>query len=353
MKPVDDPQNASDGLAVADRVEAVHGQEVDEVRRGDVEEDVLEAEQHCEPETAREVFAELGADEREHQNAKEEAVVLEVDVVDDEEPRRQDDRGGDDKVASFLPACRRRVDEPLQRHEQEHLARNHRCALEDDCGQPVPADRHELDTPVGSNPCRDKSRQHPLEVRKEGRVVQRPLARVLRVPLPHREQRRDREPVAVHIEVRRVVCREEQDLEQRRRHPDVPERVVVSGACSHAWRRTLRSQSPVCCYRLRLLRRHHSVAFPSTKPCCGFLKSSTQQPRLCQNPSVSASFSLCLSLCPHSCRPRQTHVTTPRFFPRVSRAVFSVLGWRFSLSVLPSSPYCTYLSGSRATDRPV
>lgn len=215
---------------------------------------MLEAEQHGEPEAARHVAPELGAHERQHQDAEEEPVVLEVNVVDDEQPRRQHQRRRDHEVAPLLPPRGRRVDEPLQRHKQHHLARYHRRALEHHRRHPVLPHRHQLHAPVRRHPGRHKPRQHPLEVRKERRVVQRPLARVLRVPLPQRQQRRDRQPVAVHVKVRRVVRREQQHLEQRRRHPDVPQRVVVSSPAAHPSRPRLPLPLPL---PLRLLLRLH------------------------------------------------------------------------------------------------
>ena len=80
--------DAVDELDPEDRFggEAVHPEEVDEVSRGEVKVDVLHAQQGGKDEAAREQRRLLlGQDQRGDQDAVHDAIVLEMDVVDDEE----------------------------------------------------------------------------------------------------------------------------------------------------------------------------------------------------------------------------------------------------------------------------
>ena len=70
---------------------------------------------------------------------------------------------------------------------------------------------------------RSALREQALEPREEGRVVQRPLRRLLQVPLRDGQRAGDGEPVAVHLEVGRAVGGEEQELEARRHDDDEQE----------------------------------------------------------------------------------------------------------------------------------
>lgn len=93
------------------RRQAVRAQQEDEVRGREVEVDVLEAQEGGEDEaTGEEGGAGAGEDEGEEEDAVEEAVVLEVDVVDDEEARGEED--GDCGGVGGAPVLCRRLDEP-------------------------------------------------------------------------------------------------------------------------------------------------------------------------------------------------------------------------------------------------
>lgn len=92
--------------------QAVGAQKVDKVGWREVGVDVLHAEQHGKHQAARQQRRALPRqDERYDENAIHEAVVLEVDVVDEEEAGREKDGQGGGLGRAFRSA-RGRVDEP-------------------------------------------------------------------------------------------------------------------------------------------------------------------------------------------------------------------------------------------------
>ena len=69
-------------------------QEVDEIHGRDVEEDMLEAEERGEGGGTDDVAAGADVGDGDEEEAKEKAIVLEVDVVDHEEARVEERHGG-------------------------------------------------------------------------------------------------------------------------------------------------------------------------------------------------------------------------------------------------------------------
>lgn len=93
------------------RVEAVCSAQVDEVGEGEVEVDVLETKERGEQNSrAEECRLLAGQDNREDQDPIQESVVLEMDVVDNEKTRREED-GETGHMCSLLVRHRSRFDE--------------------------------------------------------------------------------------------------------------------------------------------------------------------------------------------------------------------------------------------------
>lgn len=91
------------------RIQAVGAEEVDEVGQREVKVDMLEAKQSSKQEPTGEKLL-ASQNKRENQDAVHESVVLEVDMVDDEEARREEDRQAGNMSRLFIRK-RSRLDE--------------------------------------------------------------------------------------------------------------------------------------------------------------------------------------------------------------------------------------------------
>lgn len=93
----------------ARRIQAVGAEEVDEVGQREVKVDMLEAKQSSKQEPTGEKLL-ASQNKRENQDAVHESIVLEVDMVDDEEARREEDRQAGNMSRLFIRK-RSRLDE--------------------------------------------------------------------------------------------------------------------------------------------------------------------------------------------------------------------------------------------------
>lgn len=91
------------------RIQAVGAEEVDEVGQREVKVDMLEAEQSSKQEATGEKLL-ASQNKRENQDAVHESIILEVDMVDDEEARREEDRQAGNMSRLFIRK-RSRLDE--------------------------------------------------------------------------------------------------------------------------------------------------------------------------------------------------------------------------------------------------
>lgn len=178
---------------------AVLPQKIDKVRRREVQVDVFEAEQHGKDEAAQQQ-SRLAAsqDKRQDEHAVHEAIVLEVDVVDDQEARGQDDGEGGN-LGGTLRLEGARVDEALEGIDEDELGDDDGGALEVD-GLPavvvevIQAHHERIDESgdVG---------EHPFEIGEEGRVVESPFRCLFKVPVLEGEALGNGEPIAMDFEV--------------------------------------------------------------------------------------------------------------------------------------------------------
>ena len=144
-----------------------------------------------------------------------------------------DERGSAVLVVGGQPGCSRSC-ERVYGIEEQQVRDDDGQALEDDGGLAGVLEIGDIEHLRVDEP-RDL-RQRPLEPGEEGRVVQRPLAGAVRVPLLHRQRVGDGQPVTVHLEVGRAVQRPHHDLDHRREPEDGPLRLQPDERVLHAAR---------------------------------------------------------------------------------------------------------------------
>ncbi|KAG7694879.1 hypothetical protein KL933_002255 [Ogataea haglerorum] len=150
-----------------------------DLARGNVEEDMLEAQQDSKPEATPKIIAELSVDYGQYQNAHQESIVLEMNMIHHEKAWRENNRGRNHKIAFLLFQIGRFADEILQRQEEYYFTHYDGASLENNCWHSKLSFSHKTDTTIFRYAGRNKKRQEPLEVRKERGVIKSPLARVL------------------------------------------------------------------------------------------------------------------------------------------------------------------------------
>lgn len=91
-------------------IQAVGAEEVDEIGQREVKVNMLEAKQSSKQEATSEELLLASQNKRENQDAVHESIVLEVDMVDDEEAGREDDRQAGNMSCVFTRK-RSRLDE--------------------------------------------------------------------------------------------------------------------------------------------------------------------------------------------------------------------------------------------------
>jgi len=196
--------------------QTVGAQQVDEVGGREVQVDVLEHQEGGEEQAAGQEGGFLAREnERKDEETVEEAVVLEVDVVNDQQAGGEEDgegggaggtlgggRGGVDvavDITSAVASWWEGASLQIQRVDQDELGEDDGGALEVDGAPAVIFEVVHLEH-LGVDEAREL-RQEPLEVGEEGRVVQGPFRGALVVPFARGQAVCDGEPVPVDFEV--------------------------------------------------------------------------------------------------------------------------------------------------------
>lgn len=132
------------------------------------------------------------------ENTVHETIVLEVNVINDEQPRRKNDGQCNDlSCTSRLQGGR--VDKGLKRPDQNKFRDDNGGALKVNCLPALVVEVVDLDH-EGIDEAGDVG-HHPFEIGEEGGVIQGPFRGALRVPFLQRKTVCDGEPVAVNLKV--------------------------------------------------------------------------------------------------------------------------------------------------------
>ncbi|KAI6750097.1 hypothetical protein HG531_007362 [Fusarium graminearum] len=159
------------------------GRPIDEIGWGQVQVDVLEAEQGGKDESTAQQFTVLARENKRHdENTVHEAIVLESD--------------GLSSTARLEGSS---FDKGLKRPDENKLGNDDRSTLEVD-GLPAivveVVDLHHEGIYETSNVG-----EYPFEVSEEGRVIQSPFRSLFDIPLLQRKAVRDSEPIAMDFKV--------------------------------------------------------------------------------------------------------------------------------------------------------
>lgn len=161
--------------------------QINEVNRSSDSEQMLETQNNSEQKPTDQISPILQKRNRQQQPPQEKPVILKMNMINDQQPRRQNHQNADQ-----VPPQRLRLSSQPENAEEEAEIRGHRGdPLEVDDGvRGVIETRAEIrDFGVDE---RGEEGEEALEVGEEGRVVEGPLAGLVEVPFGERERVCDR-----------------------------------------------------------------------------------------------------------------------------------------------------------------
>lgn len=182
-------------------------QEINEVNRSSNSEQMLETQHNSEQKPTNQISPILQKRNRQQQPPKQEPIVLKMNVINHQQPRRPNHQNTDE----IPPQSLHLSSQSVNTEEETEIGEDNGDALEVDDGVCAVIETFVKIHDLGIEETSEEG-EEALEVGEERRVVERPLAGLVEVPFGERERVRDRQPVTVDLEVGTSVRRDKEEL---------------------------------------------------------------------------------------------------------------------------------------------